>query len=120
MENIADRPAAFNRSTVDDIAPSNDPREMRYQLAIRLADNMRLGEALRILEVLGEYRDRPALLEEVRTLKSHSDAAEARLKEERRHKEQERARKEARERTGRLVVWAVVAVIAVVFMLASK
>ena len=83
MENMADKTLFMNEPATDRIAPLKDPREMKYRLAVRLADNMQLGEAIRILEALGDYSDSRTLLEEYRTLKACSDEAEARLRAER-------------------------------------
>ena len=110
MENMADKTLFMNEPATDRIAPLKDPREMKYRLAVRLADNMQLGEAIRILEALGDDSDSRALLEEYRTLKACSDEAEARLRAERSDHARRSARKDAEGRRRRLVVWAALAV----------
>ena len=91
-----------------------DLREERYQLAIRLADNLWLGESIRVLEALGDYRDCPALLRQMRELKAYSDDLEARRRAEDRRRAQERAQKEARERRTRRALIAAAVVIVVI------
>ena len=74
---------------------ASDPREMKYDLASRLYDNMRLGEAIRILEGLGNYKNSAAMLEEIRAIKAYTDDVDAKLKAEDRRKGAERAEREA-------------------------
>lgn len=120
MENIADKSLFLNAGATESTAPLQDRREDRYQLAVRLADNMRLGEAVRLLESLGDYRDSRALLEEVRALKAYSDGVEAELKAERSRKEQARAQRSAKERRARIIAWVVVAALALLILLTSR
>lgn len=58
MEGYADQSMCFSGEN----ASAPDTREAKYQLAGRLMDNIRYGEALRILETLGDYRDCRELL----------------------------------------------------------
>ena len=67
MEGYADQSMCFSGEN----ASAPDPREAKYQLAGRLVDNIRYGEALRILETLGDYRDSRELLAQVRALKAY-------------------------------------------------
>ena len=96
-------------------------REAQYQLASRLVDYMRLGEAIRILEALGDYKNSPALLKEVRAIKDFADAAEEQQKEEARLSKlrQERLEAERRRRRLRILITAALcfAVAAVILLL---
>lgn len=116
MESFADKTLFFLGEPMDDSAP--DPREARYQLAERLVDNIRFGEAIRILESLGDYGNSPALLKQVRALKAYSDIEEDRLKDERRQRIRERAEREERARRRRRVFYILsVAVLALLLVL---
>ena len=110
MENMADKTLFMNEPAMDRIAPLKDPREMKYRLAVRLADNMQLGEAIRILEALGDYSDSRTLIEEYRSLKAYSDDAEEKLRDERSSHAQASARKDAERRRRLRMVWAALAV----------
>jgi len=111
VENIAENRACLG-AVLDGIEAAADPREEKYRLAVRLADNMRLGEAMRLLELLGDYRDCPALLEQVRAMKTYLDGVEAQLKAERSQRERDRAQREAQERR----LWRIAGVVAVVII----
>ena len=98
-------------------------KEAQYQLASRLVDHLRLGEAIRILEALGDYRDSPSLLIETRRLKAYADQEEAkrqaewqRSKEERNAREREAERK----RRKRLLIALAAAALAVCAMWATR
>lgn len=119
MESCADNPLYFPGNAMDD-APETDPREAKYQLAERLVDNIRYGEAIRILESLGDYGNSRTLLEQVRVYQSYQDEAEAKLKAERRHQAEERALKEAREQKRRRAFYIACALAAVVAILVLK
>ena len=109
MEGIADQPMHFS-GTTDQAGSPSDLREERYQLANRLADNLWLGEAIRVLEALGDYRDSLALLSEYRAMKAYSDDVDARPKEERRRQAMERTRRENERRRRRIAIGAVTAI----------
>ena len=67
-------------------APSlADTLEAKYRLAARLADHMRLGEAIRILESLGDYKNSQVILQELQEMKSYADGEDERLRQQRRH-----------------------------------
>lgn len=97
--------------------------EAQYQLAARLVDYMRLGEAIRILEQLGDYRNSAVLLKEVREIKAYSDAAEeARLQEIRRAKmaREQQAQAEARRHRRRFVLFIAAALLAFVLLIFQR
>ena len=106
MEGFADKMMFFS----DEPASVPDPREAKYQLAERLVDNIRYGEALRILETLGDYGNSRALLEQVRALKAYQDDEEQRLRAERRKQAAERAEREAREQKRRRAFYIAIGV----------
>ena len=91
MESYADQSMCFSGEN----ASAPDPREAKYQLAGRLVDNIRYGEALRILETLGDYRDSRELLAQVRALKAYQDEEEQKIRAEHLQQARERALKEA-------------------------
>ena len=118
MESIADKSLFYLDGTMDDSAPEIDPREAKYRLAERLVDNIRFGEAIRILETLGDYGNSRALLAQVREWKSYSDVEEDRLKAERKQKAEQRARQEERDKKRRRVFYAALTVgVLILFML---
>ena len=94
-------------------------QEAQYQLAIRLVDYMRLGEAIRVLEALGDYRDSPSLLIETRRLKAYADQEEAKRQAEWQRSREERNAREReaeRKRRKRLLIALAVAALAVCAM----
>lgn len=88
-------------------------QEAQYQLATRLVDYMRLGEAIRILEALGDYKNSPALLKTAREIRDYADREDAkRREEERRSREKRDAEvREADRKWNRLMCVMVVAVV---------
>ena len=94
--------------------PKPDPRQAKYELAERLVDNVRYGEAVRILEALGDYGDSKALLAQVRTYQAYQNEEEAKLKAERKRQAEERARKEAQENKRWRIIYIALAVAAVI------
>lgn len=119
MEYFADKTMFFPADPVDD-APLPDPREAKYRLAERLVDNIRFGEAIRILETLGDYGDSLALLKQVRALKAYQDDEESRLKAERRQQALERDMKEARDKKRRRVFYIAAAALCVLALALLK
>ena len=97
--------------------PRPDPRQAKYELAERLVDNVRYGEAARILEALGDYGDSKTLLEQVRTYQAYQDEEEAKLKAERKRQAEERARKEARDNKRWRIIYIALAVTVVIGIL---
>ena len=97
-------------------------QEAQYQLAIRLVDYMRLGEAIRILEALGDYKNSPALLKTAREIKAYTDSEETKLREEaRRSRERREATTRRADRIWHILIQAVAAVVALgVFILVYK
>ena len=116
MEGFADKPMFFS----GDPASMPDPREAKYQLAQRLVDNIRYGEAMRILETLGDYGGSRELLRQVRALRAYQDEEEAKLKAERRRQAAERAMKEARERKRRRAFYIAAGVICLIAFIILK
>lgn len=110
MEGFADK-TLFFAGDMDRSAPMPDPREAKYQLAERLVDNIRFGEAIRILEALGDYGNSRALLEQVRALKAYQDDEESRLKAERRQQAAAREMKEQRDRRRRRAFYIAVGIL---------
>ncbi|MBR1561088.1 MAG: hypothetical protein IJ646_12675 [Clostridia bacterium] len=90
-----------------------DAREAKYELASRLVDYMRLGEAIRILETLGDYKNSRALLKQIMEIKAYTDEMEEKRKAEDRRRIEERDRREAEQRKKRML-YAAAAGIAVV------
>ena len=89
----------------------------KYDLASRLVDSMRFGEAIRILEGLGDYGNSRALLKEALELKAYSDVAEAEQREERRRRAEARAAEDAtRQRRQRCFMLAAMAGLALFFL----
>ena len=95
------------------LQPLADALEAKYKLAARLADHMRLGEAVRILESLGDYKNSQALLREILEIKAYADGEDEKLRRQRREREQAQARRAEADRRRR-VRWAVVAALAAV------
>ena len=120
MENIAEKALFFSSDAADPPTPEPDPREAKYQLAGRLMDNIRYGEALRILETLGDYRNTRALLSEVRELQAYQEKEEKKLSEERRRVIQAREEREAKERRIKRAVYIAAAVICAVLLILFK
>ena len=119
MESSADNSLCFPGDSVDD-SPETDPREAKYQLAERLVDNIRYGEAIRILESLGDYGNSRTLLEQVRTYQAYQYEEEAKLKAERKRQAEARALKEAQENKRWRIIYIALAVMAVIGFLLLK
>lgn len=120
MESIADKSMFYMDDPRDMAVTLPDPREAKYQLAERLVDNIRYGEALRILETLGDYRDSRALLEQVKALKAYQDVEESRLKAERRQQAAAREAQEAKDKKRRRALYIAAAVICLVLLVVLK
>ncbi len=95
MEQIAGMNVYAPDAAVD-ARPKPDRRAQKLELAERLADNMRLGEAIRILEAMADCAESQELLARVRAMKVIADEAEAELKAEQRRQQEERRAQDAR------------------------
>lgn len=119
MERCIDQSLLFVNESSDS-GPLPDPRASKYQLAERLIDNIRFGEAIRILETLGDYGDSPALLAQVKALKAYQDMEESRLKAQRKQQALDRAEREARDARRRRIFYIVAAAACLVAMIVFR
>lgn len=116
MEGLADQSVRFSGEN----ASAPDPREAKYQLAERLVDNIRYGEAQRILETLGDYRDSRELLAQVQALKAYQDEEEQKIRAEHMQQARERALKEAQEKKRRRAVYIAVAMACLIALIVLR
>ena len=117
MQGIVNNTPVVGSAAAEPSEPRPDPREAKYQLAERLVDNICFGEAIRILESLGDYGNSRALLEQVRTYQAYQEEAEAKLQAERRQQAHDRAMKEAEANRRRRVYCVLAATVCLIFFL---
>lgn len=94
-----------------------DSREVQYQLAFQLADEMKLDAAIKTLEKLGDYKNSRDLLNEVKMVKGAEDDINAGLLEQAKLMESERAK--AKDQRCIILLLAGVAVVIIILAIAS-
>ena len=97
-----------------------DSREVQYQLAFQLANEMKLEAAIELLEKLGDYKNSRDLLNEVKMVKSVEDDINAKLFEQAEWMDSEKAKAKEKRRTalllGAVAVVIIALAVAIVFM----
>ena len=97
-----------------------DSREVQYQLAFQLANEMKLEAAIELFEKLGDYKNSRDFLNEVKMVKSVEDDINAKLFEQAEWMDSEKAKAKEKRRTalllGAVAVVIIALAVAIVFM----
>ena len=97
-----------------------DSREVLYQLAFQLANEMKLEAAIELFEKLGDYKNSRDFLNEVKMVKGVENDINARLFEQAEWMDSEKARAKEKRRTalllGAVAVVIIALAVAIVFM----
>lgn len=95
-----------------------DSKEVQYQLAFQLANEMKLEAAIELLEKLGDYKNSRGLLNEIKMVKGVEDDINASLSEQAKRMDAEEAYFKEKRRIALMVAGIVVVIIALVIAIA--
>ena len=112
-----DRDSALSERITDKLP---DSREVQYQLAFQLANEMKLEAAIELFEKLGDYKNSRDFLNEVKMVKGVENDINAKLFEQAEWMGSEKARAKEKRRTalllGAVAVVIIALAVAIVFM----
>ena len=88
-----------------------DSREVQYQLAFQLANEMKLDAAIKLLEELGDYKNSRDLLNEIKMVKGVENHVNATLVDQAKWMDAEKAKAKEKRRTTMLLAGVAVVII---------